>query len=192
VALYDADPFVSQQGAIRARLSRMVTPPKVESYGTPNFKRSGQSNGTLGVTPVAQQPFVMGRGTATGDGSFEAFVNSIAKQESGNNYGARGIQTRSGRALGKYQILDTNIPSWSKAALGRSISPDEFLRSPQLQEQVARYKLQDYFKKYGAEGAAKAWYGGEGAARKSSNNKNNGGKFPSLNSYAQSVVGRMR
>lgn len=141
----------------------------------------------------SQVNMVLGRTTSnSGNGGFDAFINSIAKQESGGNYGARGVRTRWGTALGKYQILDRNIPSWSRAALGRSVSPDEFLRSPQIQEAVARHKLSQYYNKYGAEGAAKAWYGGEGVARKSSNRRNNGGRFPSLNSYARSVVGRMR
>jgi len=119
-------------------------------------------------------------------------MDSIAQQESGGNYSAVGVPTRSGQALGKYQVLDSNIEGpggWDKETLGRDISAQEFLNSPELQEKVAQTKLAAYYKDYGAAGAAKAWYGGPGAVR-DSNAPQYGG--PSINGYANSVVSRMR
>lgn len=118
---------------------------------------------------------------------FNSFVNSIAKQESGGNY--RAVNASSG-ALGKYQIMPANVPSWSKDALGHSISTSQFLNSPDLQERVARNKLRYYYNKYGAAGAAKAWYGGEGAARSTSTRRQ--GAYPSIAAYAAKVTGRLR
>jgi len=120
-------------------------------------------------------------------GEFERFLNAIAKQESGSNY--RAVNSSSG-ALGKYQIMPANIPSWSKEALGRTITPQQFLRNPNLQEKVAQYKLRQYYRRYGAEGAAKAWYGGESAARTSSSVRQ--GSYPSINSYASQVTRRLK
>lgn len=177
---FDLGGFQYRQQALRSRLDKI----------------SDLHRTKLGLQGGRPTNLVMGRASASpvaaGGGDFEKFLNSIAQQESGGNYGARGIRTRWGTALGKYQILDSNLSAWGRQALGRSISAQEFLRSPQLQEQIARFKLKEYYDKYGAAGAAKAWYGGEGAARRSSNRRNNGGRFPSLNSYASSVVSRLR
>ena len=129
------------------------------------------------------------------DSELEAFLNAISTQESGgaSNYGAVGVPTSSGRAYGKYQILDTNINGpggWDEEALGRNVSIEEYLHNPQIQEEIARHKLSDYFKRYGASGAAKAWYGGEGAANRNSNSPQYGG--PSINGYAASVLRHMQ
>jgi hypothetical protein len=136
------------------------------------------------IKGAAQQGATVSRAKG---GEFEQFLNSIAKQESGNKY--KAVNSSSG-ALGKYQIMPANIPSWSKEALGRSITPQAFLRNPRLQERVARYKLRQYYRRYGAAGAAKAWYGGESAARKSSSTRQ--GSYPSINSYASQVTSRLK
>ena len=132
----------------------------------------------------------------SGNPNLESFINSIAQKESGGNYGA---VNRSSGALGKYQIMPGNVPAWSKAALGRSVSPQEFLRNPQLQEQVARFQLANYYKQFGPAGAAVAWYSGPGNVKKylaSGGNSNQfsrkQGAYPSINDYARSVVNRMR
>jgi hypothetical protein len=65
-------------------------------------------------------------------------------------------------ALGAYGIMDFNLPQWSKAALGREVSKEEFLANPKLQDAIYRYKMGDYLKRFGVEGAGRAWLGGEG------------------------------
>jgi hypothetical protein len=97
--------------------------------------------------------------------AMEKYAAAIRKIESTNRY---HISTNAGRGrtvLGAYQILDTNLASWSRAALGRSVSQTEFLRSPNLQDQIFKHRFGHYLKKYGPQGAARAWLGGEGAAR---------------------------
>lgn len=121
------------------------------------------------------------------------FLRAIATQESGGNYKAVGVPTKYGTAYGKYQILDSNIKGhggWDREALGRDISVKAFLNHPKLQEKIARAKLLQYFRRYGAEGAAKAWYAGEGNANTDSNSPQYGG--PSINAYAASVLSHMR
>ena len=133
--------------------------------------------------------------SAGGLGGLDAFIRSIAGQESGGNYGAVGIPTKYGKALGKYQILDSNLRGdkrgWDYEALGRDVTPEQYLKDPKTQEAIARYKLSQYFTQFGPEGAAKAWYAGPAAAKKSSNKKNNNGKFPSINEYAAAITRRM-
>lgn len=126
--------------------------------------------------------------SGSGGGTLDRLLASIKHQESGDNYSA---VNKSSGATGAYQVMKANIPSWTKRAIGRSVSPQEFLKSPQIQDSVARYVLSGYLQKYGADGAAKAWYGGPGAVKKNSNKREAGG-YPSINAYAQSVVSRMK
>lgn len=118
----------------------------------------------------------------------EAFINAIAGQESGGNYNAENGDTG---AYGKYQILPSNWPEWAEEAGIGADAP----RTPENQEIVARFKLGQYYDKYGARGAAIAWYGGEGALNYSDEalNRKQGdnGEYPSINEYADEVLGRM-
>lgn len=125
---------------------------------------------------------------ASGGGDFESFVNAISGKESGGNY--RAVNPHSG-AMGKYQIMPGNVRAWSREILGYSISPQQFLANPQLQEQIARGKLLEYYKKYGAAGAAVAWYAGPGAVRSKMNSTRNQGGYPSIQKYWQDILRRM-
>lgn len=91
--------------------------------------------------------------------TLDQLMAGIAYNESrgqpNNGYGANN-----GQAVGKYQVLKSNVPSWSKEALGYSISWQTFLNSPDLQEKIVRYKLGGYLNKYGAYGAAAMWFSG--------------------------------
>lgn len=128
-----------------------------------------------------------------GPTGFDAFMAAIGRQESGGNYGA--VNKDSG-ASGKYQIMPANIGAWSQEALGKSISRSQFLGSPELQEKIARFKLQQYYNMYGAAGAAVAWYAGPGNAKKYVASKGKGynksqGKYPSVSKYVADILARM-
>ncbi len=89
--------------------------------------------------------------------------NAIGGIESGGNYAAVGPDTGGGnKALGKYQVMASNVPSWTAEILGKPLSPQEFLASPDAQEAVFKGKFGQYVQKYGPEGASKAWFAGEG------------------------------
>lgn len=65
------------------------------------------------------------------------------------------------RALGKYQVMDFNVPEWTRAALGTELSPQQFLSSPDAQEAVFRHRFGSYVGKYGnPQDAASAWFTG--------------------------------
>lgn len=95
-------------------------------------------------------------------------ANAIAGIESAGGpnggYGAVGpVANKQGnRAFGKYQVLDTNIGPWTQEVLGKPMTPEEFLANPQAQDAVFKAKFGQYQQKYGPEGAARAWFAGEG------------------------------
>ncbi|MBB2793889.1 UNVERIFIED_ORG: hypothetical protein GGD58_002753 [Rhizobium pisi] len=96
-----------------------------------------------------------------------AYAKAIKSIESGGNYGALGPITRSGdRAYGAYQVMGANIPSWTKAALGRSMTPSEFLTDRGAQDAVFSHRFGGYADRFGASGAAQAWFGGPGSVGK--------------------------
>lgn len=131
---------------------------------------------------------------STGNTSFDKFMAAISGQESGGNYGSRN---RSSGAMGKYQIMPGNISGshrgWDYEALGRDVSSSEFMNSPQIQEAIARHKMQQYYNKWGPRGAAIAWYAGPGAVSGMSSQSLNApqGSYPSINGYAQAILRRL-
>src|SRR5438874_1867734 len=49
---------------------------------------------------------------------------AIAKNEGSGSYTQLGPMTKGGaQAYGKYQVMDFNIPTWTKEALGKSLTP---------------------------------------------------------------------
>lgn len=128
-------------------------------------------------------------GGVGGNDKFSKFLNAIAQQESGGNYGS---VNRSSGALGKYQIMPSNIAGWSKQILGHSVSTSQFLHSAQLQDQIASGMLKNYVKKYGYAGAAAAWYGGPGVASRWAHMTNPQGAYPSIAGYVNQILRRMR
>lgn len=90
------------------------------------------------------------------------YGSAISSIESGGRYDILGPATKTGdRAHGKYQVMGANIGPWTKEALGRELTPQEFLADKDAQEAVFKTKFGQYAEKYGPEGAAKAWFAGE-------------------------------
>ena len=119
--------------------------------------------------------------------TFEQFFRAIAEQESGNNYKAIGPVVRGNRAYGKYQVMDFNIPSWTKQHYGKSLTPQQFLNNSAAQEAVARGVLKGYWDKYGIRGAASAWYSGNPKLHNSTSKQSGG---PSIKAYVDSVISK--
>ena len=96
---------------------------------------------------------------------------AIAKIESGGDYTKVGPMTKAGdRALGKYQVMARNLPEWSKEALGRVVTPREFLQNPELQDKVFDHHFGKALQERGPADAASIWFTGrplsEGAKRR--------------------------
>jgi hypothetical protein len=112
------------------------------------------SNPDQAPAPVTFRPGIT---APTGDAA-----SAIASIESGGKYELLGPVTKTGdRAYGKYQVMGANVPQWTKAHLGREMTPQEFLASPEAQDAVFKGQFGQYAQKYGPEGAAKAWFAGE-------------------------------
>lgn len=89
--------------------------------------------------------------------TLQQLMAGIRQEESGGNYSV----VNSIGAVGAYQVMKANVPSWTKRALGRAMTWQEFRDSPSAQDQVAAYMLGGYLKRYGAAGAAAMWFSGQ-------------------------------
>jgi hypothetical protein len=101
---------------------------------------------------------------------------AIAGNESGGNYSSLGPVVASGQyagqqALGKYGVMPGNLPEWSVAAVGRPVSPQEFLANPQLQDAIFNHQFGSLLQTHSPQDAASIWLtgktlagGGAGAA----------------------------
>lgn len=99
----------------------------------------------------------------------EQYRNAIASIESDGSGGYSAIgptHSKLGRALGRYQVMEANLPQWSREALGRSITAEEYLASPKLQDAIFDHKFGGYVDRFGPEGAAQAWFAGPGGVGK--------------------------
>lgn len=91
--------------------------------------------------------------------------DAIGGFESGNNYDKIGPQTRHGRALGKYQVMEEFLPDYLARAGLPSMSADEFLKNHDAQETVFERTFGADMKKYGSfNEAASRWLTGRGVA----------------------------
>jgi hypothetical protein len=107
------------------------------------------------VAPAEPQQSVAGGDPIT------QYAEAIAAKESGGRYGAVGpTHPKLGRALGKYQVMEANVGPWTQAALGKRMTGDEFLESPEAQDAVFRHRFGGYAEKHGPEGAASMWFTG--------------------------------
>lgn len=84
----------------------------------------------------------------------EAFFASVEQQEDPN--GDPNAVSSEG-AVGIYQIMPGNWPAWSKEAGYEGADPND----EAAQRAVGRFKLGQYYDKYGPEGALVTWYAGE-------------------------------
>lgn len=144
----------------------------------------------LGTVNGSSGGVTAGTGQVTGD--LGRLMRAIRGQESGGNYQA----TNPSGALGGYQILWSNLAAnngsdWDRQALGRDVSRSEFLNSPAIQDQIARYKLGNLLKSRGMAGAAATWYGGDYGYNHMHDRKPQNG-YPSIYDYVMSVLNRTK
>jgi hypothetical protein len=136
-----------------------------------------------GVVPAIQEPL---------NRQVDVIAGAIRKIESGNNYGAVGMQTKYGKPLGAYQILESNLPQWSQQALGRVVSASEFLGDRLTQDQVAYYQLTKLLQKYNGrfEDVASVWNSGRPLSQSGSIVDPYNGQ--SVNTYVNKVMGAVK
>lgn len=98
---------------------------------------------------------------------FKAAQTIKSIEDSGGNYQTVGNPTtrKDGSVdypLGAFGIMASNVPSWTAKYLGHAMTPDQFLKDPHAQNKVFAGEFGRLEAKYGFEGAARAWYAGEG------------------------------
>lgn len=91
------------------------------------------------------------------------YLDALSQIESGRRADALGPVTKTGdRAYGLYQVMGANIGPWTRAALGRELTPQQFLADEDAQRRTAQHVFGGYVNKYGPGGAARAWFAGPG------------------------------
>lgn len=168
---------------------KLPPPPKVTM---PPGSPTGPLGGSVLGGGLSRSPSGVVRSVGQLD-TLSRLLAAIRKQESSGNYQARNSMSG---AAGGYQVMPSNFVStgsgWDMEALGHDVSLSQFLSSPQIQDQIARYKLGQYLKQFGSpEAAAVAWYGGPGAVKNMYSKTTQAGGYPSLYAYWQSVLAKM-
>jgi hypothetical protein len=93
-----------------------------------------------------------------------AYQQAISKIESGSfvgNYSALGPTLNNGDyAIGRYQIMASNVPAWSQKYLGQQITPQQLQANPAYQDAIFNGEFGGYVDRYGPSGAASKWFTG--------------------------------
>lgn len=167
---------IGQSGSYTPQMKLPAVKPQGVLHGFAGLPAGLGANS--GVTP----------GIGSIPGNLGRLMNAIRSQESGGRYGA----TNPSGASGAYQILRSNFEGqggWDREALGRDITYSQFMSSPQIQDQIAKYKLGKYLSSRGMAGAAATWYGGDYGYHHMYDKKPQNG-YPSIYAYVMSVLNR--
>jgi hypothetical protein len=121
-----------------------------------------------------------------GPAGYRDAIAGIESAGSGD-YSAVGPDVGGDRAYGRYQMMGANIPEWTAEALGQPMTVEQFLDSPEAQDAVFDHRFGGYVQKYGPEGAARAWFSGEGGM----NNPNASDGNLTNDQYAAKFMGGM-
>lgn len=126
----------------------------------------------------------------------QALSRAIISQESDDNYGA--INPHSG-ALGYAQIMPENLPEWSRSALGREVTIEEFLADPDLQHKIIEHRLTLYWQEALVDSrgnkdeavlmVASRWYSGDPDLYESQRPQYyDGYEYPSIAEYSNRIL----
>lgn len=115
---------------------------------------------TLPAAAAVSGPAPSGGLTSRPASYYRPIIKGIESQGSGD-YSALGPLTGGDRAYGAYGVMGANIPSWTQEALGRTLTPEEFLASPEAQDAVFDYRFGQYLAQTGSpDDAASMWFTG--------------------------------
>ena len=94
--------------------------------------------------------------------TLDMLMRGVNTTESSNNYKAIGPRTRTGdRAYGISQVMGDNVPDWTKQFYGQSLTPEQYLNTPDAQVAVTQGKLGELLQQYKTpQDAASVWFSG--------------------------------
>lgn len=149
-----------------------------------------------------QSPNRVGRGIEqVGGVNVRGLMRALGFQESRGNYRADNPASYgpTNPALGKYQILWTNVLGWSRAAgMPHPGTKEDFKNNPAYQEKLAQWKFSDYVRQASAKTddpniairmAASAWYSGNMDLYENNKPEPHG---PSIRDYTLKVLGHYK
>lgn len=126
--------------------------PSAPTFTQPGVS-TGKSTGTF-------NPLGKGASAAAEPGAMGTYRDAIANIESSTSGGYGAVNSRTG-AVGRYQVLPSNVGPWTQAALGKTMTPEEFRASPEAQDAVFNQQFGQAVQKYGQTGAANWWFTGK-------------------------------
>ena len=155
-----------------------------------------------GLFITDQSPNRVGRGIEqVGGVNVRGLMRALGFQESRGNYQADNPASYgpTNPALGKYQILWTNVLGWSRAAgMPHPGTKEDFKNNPAYQEKLAQWKFSDYVRQASAKTddpdiairmAASAWYSGNMDLYENNKPEPHG---PSIRDYTLKVLGHYK
>lgn len=95
------------------------------------------------------------------------WASAVSGIESSGRYNLVGPDNGKGnKPYGKYQVMDFNVGPWTKEALGREMTPEDFLKDEAAQDAVFRHHFGKNVEKYGSpQEAASVWFSGRPMAK---------------------------
>ena len=141
--------------------------PHFELAGGSSAAASGAPEGPTSTSapPTASSAAAPSGTTLNSSAVIDTLSRNIANIESSgwkNPYVALGPNVPGrGQAIGKYQVMPENVPGWTLAATGQSMTPDQFRANPAAQEAVFRDQMQRSLQLYGPKDAASIWFTGK-------------------------------
>jgi hypothetical protein len=139
---------------------QVVNSPIATANNVARILPAANQNIPAGATPLSLQntPHVPTSADLT------MYQQAISKIESGSfagNYNTLGPTLKNGDyAIGRYQIMANNVPSWSQKYLGSQMTPSQLRADPNAQDAIFNGEFGSYVSKYGASGASSKWFTG--------------------------------
>ena len=128
----------------------------------------------------------------------ENIYKAIVGQESGGDYNA--VNPNSG-ALGIAQVMPSNISQWSQEVLGQSITPEQFLQNPDIQDKIVKGMMKKMLQKAlqftggdfqaAARRVSAEWYAGPSGLNRMDSTVSQAYGHPSVRSYTGQVADRL-
>jgi hypothetical protein len=151
-----------------------------------------QQRNTVGARMISNQ-VMKGVGTSYGTAivPIEQAADAIGTFESGGRYNLVGVETKHGRALGKYQVMEAFLPEFLQKAGMPPMTRDEFLKSPSAQDKLFNTRFGQYMDETGSfNDAAAKWFSGKTLAEAGNRKDAHGTTVPGYVSNVNAILAR--